>query len=177
MGGAVAYCVRTCDGRYFPIQHTGGVSSAQQCSSFCPASATKIYNGSSIDHAVGSDGKPYSELSTAFVYREKIVPGCTCNGKDAFGIVTPPVRNDPTLRQGDIVATNNGLMAYSGVDARRNAQFTPIDLQRLSAELRQKLADTKVDPAEAKPAPVKVSPKDQRDGVPAVRNKRAQVSR
>ncbi len=95
-------------------------------------------------------------------------------------MVTPPVQNDPTLRPGDIVATNNGLMAYNGVDGRRNAQFTPIDARGLSAELRQKLADTKVDPAVATPAPVQAGPKNQGDGAPVARtgrNKRVQNSR
>lgn len=181
MGGGVAYCVRTCDGRYFPIQRVAGADAAQQCNAICPASKTSIYSSSSsIELAVGPDGKRYSELNTAFVYRERIVPACTCNGKDAFGVVTPPVQNDPTLRPGDIVATNNGLMAYNGVDGRRNAQFTPIDARGLSAELRQKLADTKVDPAVATPAPVQAGPKNQGDGAPVARtgrNKRVQNSR
>jgi 16S rRNA G966 N2-methylase RsmD len=119
----LAYCVRLCDGRYFPIQRHSGVSPAQTCSSFCPASATKIYNGSGIDHAVAPDGKRYSELATAFAYRKKIVPGCTCNGRDAFGLVTTPVADDPTLRAGDIVASKAGLMAYSG--GANGPTFTP----------------------------------------------------
>src|SRR6266487_355628 len=110
--GGLAYCVRLCDGRYFPIQRHSGATSAQTCSSMCPASATKIYNGNAIDHAVAPDGKRYSELATAFAYRKKIIPGCTCNGRDAFGLVTTPVADDPTLRPGDIVTTNAGLMAY-----------------------------------------------------------------
>jgi len=107
--GGIAYCVRLCDGRYFPIQSHSGVSSTQTCISFCPASETKIYNGNSIEHAVAPDGKRYSELATAFTYRKKIIPGCTCNGRDAFGLVNPAVADDPTLRPGDIVATNDGL--------------------------------------------------------------------
>jgi hypothetical protein len=89
-----------CDGRYFPVQRHSGVSSAQTCSSFCPASATRIYNGNTINHAVASDGKRYSELATAFVYRERIIPGCTCNGRDAFGLTisTTPSRN--AIRRG-----------------------------------------------------------------------------
>ena len=114
--GGVAYCVRLCDGRYFPMQRHSEVSSAQTCSSVCPASATKIYSGNSIDHALAPDGKRYSELATAFAYRKKIIPGCTCNGRDAFGLVTAPVADDPTLRPGDIVATNAGA---SGHDATR----------------------------------------------------------
>src|SRR5207249_1793101 len=79
-------CVRLCDGRYFPVQRHSGVGSAKSCSSFCPASATKIYNGNSINHAVAPDGKRYSELAIAFVYRERIIPGYTYNGRDAFGL-------------------------------------------------------------------------------------------
>ena len=33
--GGVAYCVRLCDGRQFPMQRSSGASSAQVCSSFC----------------------------------------------------------------------------------------------------------------------------------------------
>ena len=100
-GNAVAFCVRTCDGRYFPIQKISGATPAQTCSSFCPASQTKIYRGSTIDHSVGPEGRRYTELSTAFTYREKIVAGCTCNGKDAFGLVTPSVdeRSDAACRR------------------------------------------------------------------------------
>src|SRR5260370_19285505 len=79
----LAYCVRLCDGRYFPIQRHSCASPAQTCSSFCPASATKIYIGNGIDHAVAPDGKRYSELATAFAYRKKIAPGCTCNDRAA----------------------------------------------------------------------------------------------
>ena len=124
-GNAVAYCVRTCDGRYFPIQKISGATPAQTCSSFCPASQTKIYRGSTIDHSVGPEGKRYTELSTAFTYREKIVSGCTCNGKDAFGLVTPSIENDPTLRAGDIVATNEGMMAYNGTGAAEHRRVHP----------------------------------------------------
>jgi Protein of unknown function (DUF2865) len=126
--GGVAYCVRLCDGRYFPIQRHSGASSAQTCSSFCPASATNIYNGNSIAHAVAPDGKRYSELATTSAYREKIIPGCTCNGRDAFGLVNTAVADDPTLRAGDIVATNAGLMAYNG--GTNGSTFTPISTLR-----------------------------------------------
>src|SRR5258708_22523259 len=105
----VAFCVRLCDGRYFPIQRHSGASSAQTCSSLCPASATKIYNGNGIDHAVAPDGKRYSELATAFAYRKKIIPGCTCNGRDALGLAYPAAAEDPTLRPGAISRTTSGL--------------------------------------------------------------------
>jgi Protein of unknown function (DUF2865) len=172
--GGVAYCVRLCDGRYFPIQRHSGVSLAQTCSSFCPASATKIYNGNSIDHAVAPDGQRYSELATAFTYRKKIVPDCTCNGKDAFGLVNPAVAEDPTLRPGDIVATNAGLMAYSA--GPNGSTFTPISTYAgLSADLRRQLTETKIEPAAEEPAPP--PPVRQAEASPArsTKNKRAQA--
>jgi Protein of unknown function (DUF2865) len=174
--GGVAYCVRLCDGRYFPIQRHSGVSSAQTCSSVCPASATKIYNGNGIDHAVAPDGKRYSELATAFAYREKIISGCTCNGRDAFGLVNTPVADDPTLRPGDIVATNAGLMAYNG--GSNGSTFTPISTYAgLSADLRRQLTETKIEPATEEPAPP--PPVRQVEATPArsTKNKQAQADR
>jgi hypothetical protein len=167
--------VRLCDGRYFPIQRHSGTSSAQTCSSFCPASVTKIYNGNGIDRAVAPDGKRYSELATAFAYRDKIIPGCTCNGRDAFGLVNTPVADDPTLRPGDIVATNEGLMAYNS--GPNGSTFTPISTYAgLSADLRRQLTETKIEPAAEGPAP---PPVRQAEAPPArsTTNKGAQADR
>src|ERR1700681_85325 len=122
-GPAVSYCVRLCDGRFFPIQRSAATP-VEICNSFCPASRTKIFSGSSIDHAVARDGARYAELGTAFAYRDHVVPGCTCNGKDAFGLVNMKAAEDPTLRQGDVVATADGFVAYSGTH-KRSADFTP----------------------------------------------------
>src|SRR5262249_27503795 len=179
-GGGVAYCVRLCDGRFFPIQRHSSVSTAQACSSFCPASQTRIYNGSSIDNAAGPDGKRYADLSTAFAFREKIVPGCTCNGKDAFGLVNTPIEDDQTLQAGDIVATNGGLMAYNGNAGVKRQNFTPVSSYAgLSSDLRRKLTETKIAPApQAAPAPTK--PADATDATGSIRNgknKRVQLSR
>src|SRR5512139_2762012 len=43
MDVSAAYCVRLCDGRFFPVQRHEGTAPEQTCSSFCPASQTKIY--------------------------------------------------------------------------------------------------------------------------------------
>jgi hypothetical protein len=154
--GAV-FCVRLCDGRYFPLQRVSGANAAQACSSFCPAARTKIYSGGAIDHAVAPDGARYKDLPSAFAYRDRTVAGCTCNGQDPYGLVTTDVRNDPTLRTGDIVATEQGFFAYSGggsgwdggargADGRRG-EFTPIESYGgLSAELRGRLAGAKIVP-------------------------------
>jgi hypothetical protein len=174
--GGLAYCVRLCDGRYFPIQRHSGTTPAQTCSSSCPASATRIYNGNSIDHAVAPDGKRYSELATAFAYRKKIVPGCTCNGRDAFGLVNTAVADDPTLRPGDIVATNTGLMAYSaGPDG---STFMPISAYAgLSADVRRQLTETKIEPAAEGPAPLPPLQQAEVTSARSTKNKRAEADR
>jgi hypothetical protein len=117
-GGRQAFCVRTCDGRYFPISATDSSSRAASCNNFCPASETKIVYGSSIDQAATETGKPYSELPNAFKYRTELVAGCTCNGKDQVGLAPVKVEEDPTLRKGDIVAGAEGLMVTSRPDKR-----------------------------------------------------------
>jgi hypothetical protein len=134
-GGGQAYCVRTCDGRYFPISAGDGQSRAASCNSFCPASETKIVYGGSIDHAATENGKPYSELPNAFRYRNELVAGCTCNGKDQLGLAPVKIEDDPTLRKGDIVAGANGLVVAARVSDRRGAS---LNFSPASAQLRAK---------------------------------------
>ena len=119
--------MRTCDGRYFPLQGSDRESRAASCNSFCPASDTEVVYGSNIDNAATASGKPYSELPNAFRYRNEIVAGCTCNGKDQFGLAPVKVEDDPTLRKGDLVAGADGLMVAGRSADRRGASlnFTP----------------------------------------------------
>jgi Protein of unknown function (DUF2865) len=126
-GGSQAYCVRTCDGRYFPISGSDGQSRAASCNDFCPASETKVVYGSSIDHATTESGKPYSELPNAFRYRNELVAGCSCNGKDQIGLAPVKIENDSTLRRGDLVAGADGLMVAGHVTDKRGASlnFSP----------------------------------------------------
>ncbi len=169
-GPSVAFCVRLCDGRYFPLQRSAG-NPAQLCSAFCPASQTKTFSGSRIDHALASDGTRYASLANAFAYRDRIVEGCTCNGHDAFGLMTLPAETDPTLRSGDIVATDTGFVAYQG-SRRQHAEFTPVEsLPGLSADWRQRLAQTRIVPRNATPVSIDVI----REGT--ARNLRAQSDR
>jgi Protein of unknown function (DUF2865) len=125
-GGGQAWCVRTCDGRYFPLAPTDDQSGAVICNNFCPASKTEIVYGGSIDDAATDKGKSYSELPNAFRYRTELVDGCTCNGKDHFGLAKVSIENDPTLRKGDIVANADGLMvANRGNGKRAELNFSP----------------------------------------------------
>ena len=126
-GGGQAFCVRTCDGRYFPVAAFDKASRAASCNSFCPASETKVFYGSTIDNAASDNGKSYSELPNAFRYRNEIVSGCTCNGKDQLGLAPVKIEDDPTLRKGDVVAGANGLLVAGRSADRRGAElnFSP----------------------------------------------------
>ena len=143
-GPRMAYCVRLCDGRFFPIEAYRNASAAVQCKSFCPATATKLFSGRGIEHAVARDGRRYADLPSAFVHRQHIVPGCTCNGKSTFGVARVLVAEDPTLQPADIVATDSGLTVYRGRNSQQQAVFTPIELARISERLRTQLAGVKV---------------------------------
>lgn len=126
-GGGQAWCVRSCDGRYFPVSGPDANSRTASCNSFCPASQTALVYGSDIDSAVTAEGKPYSELPNAFRYRKELVAGCTCNGKDPAGLAAVPLDNDPTLRKGDLVAGDKGLQVVTRNAARDGGpNFTPL---------------------------------------------------
>ncbi len=118
--GGGAFCVRTCDGRYFAVPVSGGQSRAATCKSFCPASETKVFTGGNIDSAFSESGKSYSSLPNAFRYRTELVSGCTCNGKDGGGLAKIKIENDPTLRKGDIVAGPGGALLASRGGERRD---------------------------------------------------------
>jgi hypothetical protein len=183
IGPAKAFCVRTCDGHFFPVQARAGLSAAESCSAFCPASQTRLYSGSAIDHAVANDGSSYADLDNAFVYRQRLVAGCTCNGHDQFGLAHMDVKNDPTLRAGDVVATKSGLVAFTGtknLGAKNNvADFTPIDTYRgLSMNSREKLSEVKImppNPGAAVPTPAVIQRTSDR--VRDHENRSAQLSR
>lgn len=150
-GPRSAFCVRTCDGHYFPVQANGQYSAAQMCSAFCPAGDAKIYTGSGIDHAVSTDGHPYSELPNAYAYRKKLVANCTCNGKDVFGVARLATNADPTLQRGDVVATGHGMMAVTGKTGN-GPQFTAAGNYRgFSEGYRDKIVNMEVRPGQKSP--------------------------
>ncbi|MEA2978413.1 MAG: hypothetical protein QOF09_236 [Alphaproteobacteria bacterium] len=168
-GHGTMYCVRTCDGRYFPLQRHAGATPAELCRSFCPAAKTMVFSGSKIDTAVGQNGTRYADLDNAFAYRDKVSDNCSCNGKDGLGLARVETTSDPTLRPGDIVATNDGLATYTGKS--KTAEFTPISTS--SSEWARRLAEIKVRPA---PPSEKIEPVANDDTKP-VRKTRAQAAR
>jgi Protein of unknown function (DUF2865) len=146
-----AYCVRSCDGRYFPLSR-GNANPVQMCQAFCPASPTKVFYGSAIDSASTTSGERYAESENAYAYRKALRADCTCNGRDSAGLAPVDLTLDSSLRTGDVIATTDGLVAYSGVRVGngQTAEFTPVaSFPGLTSEVRARLGEMKVAPVRA----------------------------
>lgn len=78
-------CVRTCDGYYFPISFSTTRSrfsaDAARCEASCqsPAKLFVYANpGGSPENMYDLQGKPYSTMENAFLYRTEYKPDCRC---------------------------------------------------------------------------------------------------
>jgi hypothetical protein len=150
-GSGPAFCVRSCDGRYFPLT-ARNTSPAQLCQAFCPASPTKVFFGSNIDGAASANGERYADSENAFAFRKAMRADCTCNGRDPAGLAPVDLTLDISLRPGDVIATTDGLVAYSGFKAGdgQAAEFTPVaSYPGLTAEVRARLGAMRVAPVRA----------------------------
>jgi hypothetical protein len=150
-GSGPAFCVRSCDGKYFPLMR-GIASPAQMCQAFCPATATKVFFGSSIDGATTQTGERYADSENAFAYRKALRADCTCNGREPAGLAPVDLALDPSLKAGDVIATTDGLVAYTGVrlGMDQTAEFTPVaSYPGLTAQVRARLGEMKVAPVRA----------------------------
>ncbi len=137
--GPAAYCVRLCDGRYFPVR--SGSASKAVCDGLCPAAETKVFYGNEIAQATANDGSAYQKLANAFLYRERIVPGCSCNGHDSFGTASMKIEDDPTLQPGDMIATAHGVVSFQAW--RKANAYTPVD-RKLIETKAAKIMETRI---------------------------------
>ena len=131
-----AFCVRTCDGRFFPVPNTnaGEASNVSQCEAACPSAEMKLYSGADIGSARTEQGQTYATLANAFRFQREIVPTCSCNPGATTGLTPIPIEDDITLRTGDIVADDHGfkVAAVSG-RLRRSILFRPLSRAKAQA--------------------------------------------
>ena len=76
-----------------PIRRSSATPSARRRRRRCSTAARSTTRSA-------SNGARYADLDNAFVYRQKIVEGCTCNGKDSFGLARIDVACRPDLAAG-----------------------------------------------------------------------------
>ena len=132
-GRSTAYCVRTCDGRYFPLSANNEQSRAATCSSLCPASDTKVFYGC-FDRSCDE-----RERQILFVASERLQVSRAARqrlhlqrqGSGWPGIGQHRERQD--LRKGDIVAGENGLIVASRAGRPQTRCASPISRRRPAA--------------------------------------------
>jgi hypothetical protein len=120
-------CVRTCDGYYFPVSFsapsTRFAEDERMCQRMCPAAQVSLYTyrnpGEDVQQAVSLDGRAYTELPTAFRYRQEFNAACSCRKPGQSWADAMKVGDDYTVEQGDIVVTEDRSKKMSQpVDAR-----------------------------------------------------------
>lgn len=146
--GPRAFCVRLCDGFYFPVGPAVGGRTAQAqssaCSRMCPAAEVAIYSlpkGGEVGDAIGPSGQRYASLDRAFRFRSELSTSCTCNGRPGGGLAPVDLSDDFTLRRGDLIAGENGPLVFAGGGRLpfKSAQFTPIGSRQLGREMMRRL--------------------------------------
>ncbi|PZV36070.1 DUF2865 domain-containing protein [Mesorhizobium kowhaii] len=97
-------CVRTCDGYFFPMSNAASTSDFERdqknCESSCPGTEMQVFysrgmDDDSADMTSSVTGRPYSELPTAYLYKQSDMPrppACGCNAAQNFQIIAgnPP---------------------------------------------------------------------------------------
>lgn len=92
-------CVRTCDGYFFPIAYASSPQNfdndTKACMAMCPGTEVELYSHTVPDEETDAmvstvTGKPYTDLATAFRYRDpdyQRPKTCGCNQPKAFSII------------------------------------------------------------------------------------------
>jgi hypothetical protein len=101
-------CVRTCDGYFFPMSNAASLGDFERdqknCDSSCPGTEMQVfYTRGFADDSDGMTssvtGRPYSELPTAYLYKQPArPPACGCNAARNFEIIAG---NPPGPEQAD----------------------------------------------------------------------------
>jgi Protein of unknown function (DUF2865) len=166
MGGTFrTVCVRTCDGFYFPISYSTSSDrfrdDEQSCQRMCPASEVSLYTyhnpGEEIAQAVSLNGRPYTELPTAFQYRKAVDPACSCRRPgESWAQTLKALGPDDTVVPGDVVVTEQNAKQLS--QPRIGADGKPIRPEQRAPVPAPEIVTTPADSAPAAQAPGETAP-------------------
>lgn len=107
-------CVRTCDGYFFPMSNSASFGDFERdqknCESSCPGTEMQVFYSRGMDDDSANmtssvTGQPYSELPTAYLYKQPNMsrpPACGCNAQAGnFEIIggnpPPPEQSQPDV--------------------------------------------------------------------------------
>ena len=115
-------CVRTCDGYYFPISFATSSDhfrdDEQACQRMCPAAEVSLYTyhnpGEEVSQAISLNGRLYTELPTAFQYRQALNRACSCRRPgESWAEALKTIGADDTVVPGDVVVTEQNAKRLS----------------------------------------------------------------
>ena len=93
------------------------------CAASCPGTEVAVFRGpaNAVEMAVDQRGRRYGDLPGAFSYRTALTPGCGCRRDGGYAELMRRILEDPTLRRGDIVVTQDGASVFSPVSPTKVA--------------------------------------------------------
>lgn len=110
---AGGYCVRTCDGYFFPLVKSSRATRQQSCNFACPSATVEIYDGSSIETSHNARGETYKSLLESLAGRADASARCSCNDPSTSAAYSrEAARTDPTLQTGDFVIEDEGPLVF-----------------------------------------------------------------
>jgi len=125
--GGRSYCVRECDGYFFPVglysSSSDTASHQRACGRLCPGARTTLYvmrgGSDKIEDAVAArGGATYARLMASLQRKgegEKDKDKeCSCHAGQSNESSIESIYLDPTLRRGDAVMTTHGVEVFHG---------------------------------------------------------------
>jgi hypothetical protein len=113
-GGAMAVCVKSCDGSFFPVSysaHRGNLDELNDlCQALCPNAEVTLYTRSlsrDMKSAVSIGGEPYRDTPNAFKFEKSVDTSCSCKapGQTWVQALADAERVLGTQRRGDMIVT------------------------------------------------------------------------
>jgi hypothetical protein len=140
-GGQRTVCVRLCDGYYWPVSFQTKRSQFQKdaraCESSCDGEARLFHfpTYGDIHDAVDNSGKPYARLPAAFLYRKKLVAGCTCR---------PEAWSDAEVSRHQVYAMEEAQEKARIAEAKAAEEARIAAAEAAKVEAEKRMADAKL---------------------------------
>ncbi|WP_348777108.1 DUF2865 domain-containing protein [Mesorhizobium sp. KR2-14] len=119
------FCVRTCDGYYFPMSPASSrgqfTRDQKNCQAACPNAEMQLFYGeadgdTATEMISAQSSMPYSGLPAAFRYRSSATPeGCSCNAPRNFEIIAgnPPQQEAAEVQPAAAIAPTEAEPEFS----------------------------------------------------------------
>ncbi|MBU2191713.1 MAG: DUF2865 domain-containing protein [Alphaproteobacteria bacterium] len=139
-------CVRTCDGYFFPMSNASSPMDfdrdQKRCEASCPGTEVQLYYHDARDEESGDmvspgSGAPYSELPTAYLYKQAGVPSpanCACSRQKEFEVIAarpaPGANATETPETAPEVQAPSSIITFGGRQGADKAAEHPVAPER-----------------------------------------------